>query len=128
MLSSVDYIVKGLEPYTPAVAKDAAGYAIKTAEGVAKSAYETASSTAKTAEGIANSAYETASSTYAGAGQKVSEVVELGKKSLTSITPDPVLALLNSSMETAAAVRADPIGSVKNYVPDFVIQGISRVL
>jgi hypothetical protein len=116
MLSSiptVEYIVKCAEPYTPTMAKDAAGYAVRTAETVAKSAYETG-------ESVAKSAYETG--TYA--GQKVSEVVEAGRGVLTSMTPDPVMALLSASMETAAAVRADPVGSVKSYVPEFVIHGI----
>jgi hypothetical protein len=102
MLSSLpDYVVKSLEPYTPSVAKDAAGYAVKTAESVYSTSETLAKSAYSTGENMAKMTYE----------------------KLTSYTPDPVLALLTSSMEGVAAVRADPVGSVKNYVPEFVIQG-----
>lgn len=101
---TTNYIVKTLDPYMPAAAKDAAGYVAKSAESVAKSAYETG----------------TASATFA--QQKVTEAVEFGKSTITALTPDPVMSLLNKSMETAEAVRQDPVGTVKAYVPDFVIQ------
>ncbi|KAL3900942.1 MAG: hypothetical protein SGCHY_000976 [Lobulomycetales sp.] len=126
MNTTVDYVVKSLEPFTPAVAKDAAGFAVRTAETVAKSAYETGESVAKSAyetgESVAKSAYEKGSAATGFASQKVSEAVEMGKRSLATITPDPVMQLLNASMEKAAAVRADPVGTVKPYVPEFVIQ------
>ena len=48
--------------------------------------------------------------------------VESGIATAKSLTPDPVLALIDQSLAKASAIRADPVTSLKEYVPDFVIQ------
>ncbi|KAJ3216023.1 hypothetical protein HK099_006093 [Clydaea vesicula] len=130
---TVTYIASLAAPYTPTVVKDGVIYTANTAQTLSTSALETANQTAATLQSHANQALHSATSTLTAtqefANQKASEAFTLGKEvvgqtanTITSYTPDPVVALVNKSLENAQALRTDPIGTVKSYTPDFVIQ------
>lgn len=48
-------------------------------------------------------------------------VVHDATTTLTAYTPGPVLTLITSTIDGAKALRQDPVGTMKPYVPTFVI-------
>jgi len=118
---TVTYVVNVVDSVTPAFAKDTAQYF-----------YNVTQNAVTTATNVTNSAVSTAQSTLAStqefATQKVSDAVHITKNvvtgatsTITSMTPDPVLNLINSTLSSANALRADPVGIAKTYGKKFQV-------
>ncbi|KAL2912865.1 hypothetical protein HK105_207646 [Polyrhizophydium stewartii] len=103
-----------VDPYVPQVAKDATSFAVGTATSAVNFATSTASSAYNFATGTATSAYNYATGT-------VKVVVNGATTTITAYTPSPILNAVTSTIEGAKALRQDPVGTVKPYVPTFVI-------
>ncbi|KAJ3297316.1 hypothetical protein HK104_000643 [Borealophlyctis nickersoniae] len=103
-----------VDPYVPQAAKDAATYAIGTATAAKDYATSTAANTHAYVSSRATGAYEATK----GAVQSTTTTVTT---TVTAYTPSPVMNLINASLDSAKAIRADPVGTVKPYVPTFVI-------
>ncbi|KAJ3072131.1 hypothetical protein HK102_006311 [Quaeritorhiza haematococci] len=118
---TVTRVASAVDPYVPTVAKDAAGYVANTTREVANTAYATGTQAVETVRGAVGAAQTFASS-------KVNEAFEYGKvvvngatTTITTYTPEPVMNIVNNALTGAQAVRSDPVGTVKPYVPAFVI-------
>ncbi|KAI8823418.1 uncharacterized protein EV422DRAFT_520955 [Fimicolochytrium jonesii] len=128
-----------VDPYVPQVAKNVANYALGTAvaaKDLAASTVTSAQGTAvaakdravNTATGAVNFASTTVNNTTSYASNKVTEAIDFGKivvtgatTTITSYTPNPILNLVQGTVEQAKSLHSDPVGTVKNYVPTFVI-------
>ena len=60
--------------------------------------------------------------------EQLANVMEFGKgmvngatTTITSLTPGPVLEMLKSVTSNADAIRQDPMATIKNYVPEYII-------
>ncbi|KAI8851179.1 hypothetical protein BC829DRAFT_387513 [Chytridium lagenaria] len=106
-----------VDPYVPQIAKSAAGYAVDTAVSTANFAYGTA---AAATVGAADRAVSTAS----GAVKYTTDTatwVFTPPPHCHCLHPGPVVNAVNSAISGATALRQDPVGTVKPYVPSFVI-------
>ncbi|KAJ3086688.1 hypothetical protein HDU96_004794, partial [Phlyctochytrium bullatum] len=125
-----------VDPYVPQVAKTAAGYAVSTASSTANFAYGTAAAavdttkktvgaavdfTTSTATAVKDRAVATASGAAKYTTDTATWVFTSATTTITTYTPGPVLNAVNSAMAGAQALRQDPVGTVKPYVPAFVV-------
>ncbi|KAI8586847.1 hypothetical protein BDZ88DRAFT_427556 [Geranomyces variabilis] len=121
-----------VDPYVPQVAKNAATYAISTAQSTKDRAVNTVNGAATMASNTVTGAATMASNTVTGtvnfATGKVYDVIDFGKvvvngatTTITAYTPNPILNLINSTLSEAKSLREDPVSTVKHYVPTFVI-------
>ncbi|KAJ1550756.1 hypothetical protein HK096_005202, partial [Nowakowskiella sp. JEL0078] len=115
------YAVNTVEPFVPNIAKSAATYAINTATTVVEATAQTAVATQKRVN-------ETVSATRDFAANKVTQTYEFGTAAvsgatttITAYTPSPIVNLITSTLESAKAIREDPVGTMKPYIPTFVI-------
>ena len=132
---TVDYAqktVSGTVDYAQKTVSGTVDYAQKTAQGTVDYAQKTAQGTVdyaqKTAQGTVNYAKTTINSATNFASSKANSALEFGKvvvsgatTTITAHTPGPVLSLVQSTVDGANALRQDPIGTVKPYVPTFII-------
>ncbi|KAI8928893.1 hypothetical protein BC831DRAFT_509623 [Entophlyctis helioformis] len=117
-------------------AKSAASSAVNTASSAANTAVKTASSAVNyatstatsavnyatsTASSAVNYATSTASSAARGAASTASSAVNYATTTVTAYTPGPIVKLVQSTVDGAKALGSDPVGTVKPYVPTFVI-------
>ena len=56
------------------------------------------------------------------ASNTVTAVRDRATTTITTLTPSPVLDLIQSTVANAEKLRADPVGTIKPYVPAVVIQ------
>lgn len=136
-----------VDPYVPQVAKSAASFAANTALSAGDFAYKTttatldtttkaivstvdfASSTAtaakdaaiSTATGVVNTGVRTATGVVNYSIDKATWAVNGTTSTITAYTPGPVLSLVNNTLAGANALSSDPVGTLKPYVPTFVI-------
>ncbi|KAI8800880.1 hypothetical protein BJ742DRAFT_839768 [Cladochytrium replicatum] len=115
------YAVNTGSAYLPDIAKNIGIYAINTATQVIESGISTATSTQKAIS-------DNVAATREFAAQKVSQTVDLGKvavsgatTTISAYTPSPVAQLVTSAIDGAKALQKDPVGTVKPYIPLFVI-------
>ncbi|KAI9099306.1 hypothetical protein DFS34DRAFT_617107 [Phlyctochytrium arcticum] len=121
-----------VDPYVPQVAKNAANFAIGTASATANFALGTAvgakDRAVNAATGTVNFASNTVNAATGFASDKVHGAIDLGKvvvngatTTITAYTPNPILNLVTSTVDGARSLQSDPVGTVKGYVPTFVI-------
>ncbi|KAJ1555942.1 hypothetical protein HK405_010167 [Cladochytrium tenue] len=114
-----------VDPYVPAAAKSAVDYAIKTANATIDSAQKTAGAAVDYASSTATAAKDRAVATATGAvnyaKDTASWAVNGATTTITAYTPGPVKELVNNAVAGAQAIREDPVGSIKPYVPTFVV-------
>ncbi|TPX65407.1 hypothetical protein SpCBS45565_g05223 [Spizellomyces sp. 'palustris'] len=121
-----------VDPYVPQVAKNAANFAIGTASATANFAVGTANAAkdraVNTVTGTVNFASNTVNAATGFASDKVHGAIDFGKivvtgatTTITSYTPNPILNLVTSTVDGAKALGTDPVGTVKGYIPTFVI-------
>ncbi|TPX59599.1 hypothetical protein PhCBS80983_g02366 [Powellomyces hirtus] len=114
-VNTAEKVVAAMEPYTPQIAKDAATYAFATAQSSSE-------------RGLA-----AAQSTQAYATTKVAAALDFGKvvvtgatttitTTLVSLTPNPILHLLQTTLERAKEVKDHP----RDYVPAYVVHAGER--
>ncbi|RKO94909.1 hypothetical protein CXG81DRAFT_19133 [Caulochytrium protostelioides] len=114
-------IAARLDPYTPAVVKNAATFA----GGVAFAAADTAN---RTVQNTVSGVHSTVSGTRSFVDSKVSQTVDLGRyvftrttTTLTAYTPGPILALISGTIAGAQQLKADPVSTIKGHSPAFVV-------
>ncbi|KAJ3205628.1 hypothetical protein HDU67_008726 [Dinochytrium kinnereticum] len=125
-----------VDPYVPQVAKTAAGYAASTATSTANFAIGTATAavntttntigaavgfTTSTATAVKDRAVATASGALKYTSDTATWVFTSATTTVTAYTPSPVVNAVSSAVAGAQALRQDPVGTVKPYVPTFVI-------
>lgn len=149
-VDSAKSIATKVDPYVPQFAKDGISYAascgssaasytadkvnygIKTVNGTVDYGVKTVTGTVdygvKTVTGTVDYAGRTVGAAQTFVHSKATDAFNFGKvvvngatTTITSYTPGPVLSLVQSASEGVSAVRADPVGAVKPYVPTFVI-------
>ncbi|KAI8905970.1 hypothetical protein EDD86DRAFT_211227 [Gorgonomyces haynaldii] len=125
-------VVEKVDPYVPQFAKNTISYAANTASSAASYGVKTVTGTVdygvKTVNATVDYTKATINSAQNYAQDKANSAYNFGKvvvkgatTTITSYTPGPVLNLVSSVAEGASALRADPVGTVKPYVPTFVI-------
>ncbi|KAI8826056.1 uncharacterized protein EV422DRAFT_151465 [Fimicolochytrium jonesii] len=137
--STVQSVATVVDPYVPQVAKNVANYALGTAVAAKDYAASTATSATDrayaakdyavgTAVSTKDRAVGTVNATTNFASSKVYEAIDFGKvvvtgatTTVTAYTPSPILNLVQGTVDQAKSLHADPVGTVKNYVPTFVI-------
>ncbi|KAJ3329534.1 hypothetical protein HDU76_007717 [Blyttiomyces sp. JEL0837] len=122
-----------VDPYVPQVAKDAATYAAQTASSTAAFAYNaTYDTTVKTVGAAVEYTTNTATAVKDGVVNTATGAVTYAKDTtfwaingatttITAYTPGPIKSAINSTLAGATALRQDPVGTVKPYVPTFII-------
>jgi hypothetical protein len=120
--STVEFANKtyeGTVDYTQKTVNGTVEYAKNTVNGTVAFAKNTVNDTIdytqKTVNGVAN--YATAQATSAIEFSKV--VVNGATTTIHAHTPGPVLTLIDHTIAGAQALRANPIGIVKPYIPTF---------
>jgi hypothetical protein len=122
--SSLDYATKtvnGTVDYATKKVNGTVDYAAKTVNGTVDYAAKTVHGTVDYGKNVITNAtnYASKQAIYALEFGKV--VVNGATTTITAHTPGPVLSLIQKSLESANALRQDPVGTVKPYVPTFVI-------
>ncbi|KAJ3412551.1 hypothetical protein HDV05_000585 [Chytridiales sp. JEL 0842] len=114
-----------VDPYVPKLAKDAANFGIKTATSAVNTGISTATyvkdTAVSTATGIKDRAVSTATGAYNYTASTATWAVNGATTTVTAYTPGPVRDLIHNTLTGANALRQDPVGTVKPYVPTFII-------
>lgn len=125
-----------VDPYVPNVAKSAVTYAAQTAYSAGNFAYNTANATIDTTQKTVGAAYDFTTSTATAVKDRAvataTGAVTYAKdtavwaangttSTITAFTPGPVKDLVTNTLAGASALRQDPVGTVKPYVPTFII-------
>jgi hypothetical protein len=124
--------VNGTVNYAQKTVNGTVNYAQKTVNGTVDYAQKTVNGTVdyaqKTAKGTVDYASKQISSATSFASSKANSALEFGKvvvsgatTTIHAHTPGPVLSLVQTTLDGANALRQDPIGTVKPYVPTFII-------
>ncbi|KAJ1562177.1 hypothetical protein HK405_015032 [Cladochytrium tenue] len=114
-----------VDPYVPSAAKSAASYAVNTAKTTIDTTNKTVGAAVDYATSTATAAKDRAVATATGAvnyaKDTASWAVNGATTTITAYTPGPVKDLVHNAVAGAQALRQDPVGSLKPYVPAFVI-------
>ncbi|KAJ3301266.1 hypothetical protein HDV03_001087 [Kappamyces sp. JEL0829] len=133
--STVDYATKtvnGTVDYTAKTVNGTVEFAAKTVNGTVQYAKDTVHGTidytSKTVNGTVEFAKAKVSDATIFASNQANSALEFSKvvvngatTTIHAHTPGPILTLIDNTVAGAQALRADPVGAMKPYVPAFVI-------
>jgi hypothetical protein len=124
-------VTSGVE-YTQKTIHDTVDYGKKTINGTVEYTQKTINNTVdygkKTINGTVDYGKKVVSDAKTYASKQTSQAIEFGQvvvsgatTTITAHTPGPILSLIQTTVDGASALAKNPIGTVKPYIPTFII-------